>query len=201
MTGKAFDAIIIGAGIVGTSIAFALSRQGLKTLNIDALPTAGYGSTSHSSAIVRPFYSHETAAALAHEARSRWLAWQDVLEAKDTQATYTERGMAALLFEGGDTYQASRVAMMAVGIPVETWGLEALLARLPGLAHASYAPPRRIDDARFGEAGTGTLTGALFTPAAGYVNNPQGAAQDLMKAAKRSGATFLFNTKVIFFHF
>ena len=72
MTGTeagAFDAIIIGAGVIGSSIAFSLARSGLKTLNVDALPAAGYGSTSHSSAIIRPFYSHVEAASLAHEAR------------------------------------------------------------------------------------------------------------------------------------
>ena len=30
-----FDAIIIGAGVIGNAVAFELSKQGLKTLNID----------------------------------------------------------------------------------------------------------------------------------------------------------------------
>ena len=62
---KTFDAIIIGAGVIGTSIALGLSRKGLKTLNVDSLPAAGYGSTSNSSAIIRPFYSAIENCALA----------------------------------------------------------------------------------------------------------------------------------------
>ena len=43
------DAVIIGAGVIGSNIAFELARKGYKTLNIDKLPAAGYGPTSASS--------------------------------------------------------------------------------------------------------------------------------------------------------
>ncbi|MDP6416844.1 MAG: FAD-dependent oxidoreductase, partial [Gammaproteobacteria bacterium] len=43
---KSYDAIIIGAGVIGCATAFELAKRGLKTLNVDALPTSGYGSTS-----------------------------------------------------------------------------------------------------------------------------------------------------------
>jgi glycine/D-amino acid oxidase-like deaminating enzyme len=39
----ALDVIIIGAGVIGSSIALGLSRKGFSTLNVDALPAAGYG--------------------------------------------------------------------------------------------------------------------------------------------------------------
>ena len=45
---KSYDAIIIGAGIIGACTAFELAKKGWKTLNIDKLPEAGYGSTSGS---------------------------------------------------------------------------------------------------------------------------------------------------------
>ena len=44
---SARDVIIIGAGVIGCAIALGLSRRGFKTLNLDVLPVAGYGSTSH----------------------------------------------------------------------------------------------------------------------------------------------------------
>ena len=37
-----FDAIIIGAGVIGNAVAFELSKQGLKTLNIDRNHVSGY---------------------------------------------------------------------------------------------------------------------------------------------------------------
>lgn len=190
------DIIIIGAGIVGTSIALSLSREGLRTLNIDALPAAGYGSTSNSSAIVRPFYTHVEAAALAHEARHRWIAWADFLKSTEPPiARYTECGMAALLYRPGD-FAAQQHAMREAGIRFDPWTLDQLREHVPSIAEEGFGPPRRIEDPEFGTPNGSALLGALFIPEAGYVNNPQGAAQDLMAAAVREGARFLFNESV-----
>ena len=54
---KKADAIIIGAGVIGCNIAFELCKRGYKTINVDKLPAAGFGSTSNSCAIVRAHYS------------------------------------------------------------------------------------------------------------------------------------------------
>ncbi|MEE3115154.1 MAG: FAD-dependent oxidoreductase, partial [Actinomycetota bacterium] len=42
-----YDAIIIGAGVIGGATAFELAKKGWKTLNVDKLPASGYGSTSN----------------------------------------------------------------------------------------------------------------------------------------------------------
>ena len=42
------DAIVIGSGVIGCATAFELAKKGYKTLSIDKLPDAGYGSTSNS---------------------------------------------------------------------------------------------------------------------------------------------------------
>ena len=52
-----YDAIVIGAGIIGCCTGFELARRGFKTLNVDKLPAAGYGSTSNTCAIIRLHYS------------------------------------------------------------------------------------------------------------------------------------------------
>jgi glycine/D-amino acid oxidase-like deaminating enzyme len=75
-----FDTIIIGASVIECTISVTLARRGIKTLKVDALPPAGYDSTSHSAAIVLPFYLHETSCALAHEARHRWLGRREFLD-------------------------------------------------------------------------------------------------------------------------
>ncbi len=49
-----YDAIVIGAGVIGTSISLGLARKGLKPLCVDMGAEAGHGSTSGSSAIIRP---------------------------------------------------------------------------------------------------------------------------------------------------
>jgi hypothetical protein len=66
-----FDAVIIGAGITGTAIAYELSKKGYQTLNIDKLPAAGHGSTGNTCAIIRTHYSTLEGTALAYDSYHR----------------------------------------------------------------------------------------------------------------------------------
>ena len=47
------DVVIIGAGVVGASIALELQRSGRKVLDVDKGESVGGGSTSASSALIR----------------------------------------------------------------------------------------------------------------------------------------------------
>ena len=194
-----FDAIIVGAGVIGSSIAFSLAKEGLKTLNVDALPAAGYGSTSHSSAIIRPFYSHVEAASLAHEARHRWLGWGAFLDAPSGEplTAYTECGLLFLLTEAGDDASAACAAMTEAGAPWARLSPRDLETRFPGMSLSSFAPVKQTDDEGFGIDNGGRVIGAIHVPQSGFVNDPALAAQNLKAAAERGGATFRFNTKVI----
>ena len=66
-TSKKYDAVIIGAGVIGTATALELTRNGYNTPNIDKNPEAGYGSASNSCAIIRVHYSTEHYPAFAYE--------------------------------------------------------------------------------------------------------------------------------------
>lgn len=196
----AFDAIIIGAGVIGASVALGLSRLGLKTLNLDALPSAGYGSTSNSSAIIRPFYSAVESCALAHEARYRWLSWPGFLESRDEAgyAAYHETGMLMLMADGDERrFQPSLRAMEELGISFQHLAAGEISKMFPGLDMSSFGPPRLLDDAEFGKANEKPLTGGYYIPEAGYVNDPQLATHNLQRAAESLGAVFRFNTKVM----
>ena len=46
--GTSCDAVVIGAGVIGAAVAFALARAGKRVIVVDKLPAAGYGSTSGS---------------------------------------------------------------------------------------------------------------------------------------------------------
>ena len=59
------DAIVIGGGINGCSIAFQLAKRGVaRVILVEKGHVAG-GPTGRSSGIVRQHYSHETLAAMA----------------------------------------------------------------------------------------------------------------------------------------
>ena len=197
---RAYDAIIIGAGVIGASVALGLSRRGLKTLNVDILPAAGYGSTSNSSAVIRPFYSAIESCALAHEARHRWLDWPEFIHSHDERgyARYKECGMLVLMAEGdGQRFHPSLKAMTEVGVAFEHLTTEMLKERYPAFEMNSFGPPKLTGDPNFGAVNKAPLRGGVYIPQAGYVNDPQLAAHNLQRAAEALGATFMFNTKVV----
>ena len=80
---KKYDAIIVGAGIIGAAIAFELAKKGYKTLNVDKLPAAGHGSTSGSCAVIRLHYSTPDGVAMAREGYYYWINWLEYLETED----------------------------------------------------------------------------------------------------------------------
>ena len=75
-----YDAVIIGAGVIGAAVALELARRGRRTLSLDALPAAGYGSTSGSAAVIRVYYSTLHGTALAYEGYHYWLHWAEHLQ-------------------------------------------------------------------------------------------------------------------------
>ncbi|MEO8329209.1 MAG: FAD-dependent oxidoreductase, partial [Candidatus Nanopelagicales bacterium] len=69
-------AIVVGAGIIGCSVALELARSGWDVTVVDKGATPGCGSTGASSAMVRFNYDSLPEAALAWEAAARWTNWE-----------------------------------------------------------------------------------------------------------------------------
>ncbi|MGD2043503.1 MAG: FAD-dependent oxidoreductase [Acidimicrobiia bacterium] len=195
---KQYDAIIIGAGIIGANLGFEMSKAGFKTLNIDKLPAAGYGSTANSCAIVRTHYSTWPGVAMAYEGFHFWKDWQDYLEVED------ERGMADFVqcggvFVGNDERYSEKVLPLfdEIGIEYEVWDTGKLKDRLPGIDTGDHSPPKRPEDDEFWEDPGQEINSAVYTPIAGYITDPQLATHNLQRAAEAKGGEFLFNTEVV----
>ncbi len=192
-----YDAIIIGAGVIGANIGFELSKAGYRTVNIDKLPAAGYGSTANSCAIIRTHYSTRAGVAMAYEGMFYWERWADYLETED------ERGLAEFVkcggvYLGNDERYSRKVLPLfdQIGVPYETWDMETLAARIPGINIGRHSPPKRTDDEAFWAEPGEELTTVVYSPAAGYVTDPQLATHNLQRAAEAKGGEFRFNTEV-----
>ncbi len=192
-----YDVIIIGAGIIGANLGFEMSKAGFKTLNIDKLPAAGYGSTANSCAIVRCHYSTWAGVAMAYEGFHFWKDWADYVETED------ERGLAGFVqcggvFVGNDERYSEKVLPLfdEIGIDYEVWDPETLRQSLPGIDTGHFAPPKRPEDDEFWEDPPGQITSAVHTAIAGYITDPQLATHNLQRAAEAKGAEFMFNTAV-----
>ena len=194
---RSYDAIIIGAGIIGTATALALSRSGRRVLVCDKNPAAGYGSTSASSAIIRTFYSSRAGCALAWEGLQIWRQWRQFLGAGPDETLAGFRPCPALLPLDGDSgVEAILSHHDALAIPYRRLDAEELKQGWPMLDLTRYGPPRRPEDEDFGQPSGGELTGAVLFPESGYVDDPQLAARNMQHAAERLGAHFRFGCVV-----
>ncbi|MEM9329890.1 MAG: FAD-dependent oxidoreductase [Pseudomonadota bacterium] len=195
---KTYDAIIIGAGVIGACTAFELAKKGWKTLNIDKLPEAGYGSTSGSCAIIRTYYSAYETCALAYEGWFYWKDWAGYIGVEDEQGLikYHDTGCLVIKTEHNKMLEQACETMDRIGCPYEHVAPEDISSKLPGADVRKFEPAKRIDDPEFGEPTGGDLRGAVLFKAGGYVSDPKLSAHNAQRAAEANGSEFLFNTEV-----
>jgi sarcosine oxidase subunit beta len=192
-----YDAVIVGAGIIGAAVAFELAKKGYRTLNVDKLPTSGYGSTSNSCAIVRAHYSTYDGVAMAYEGFGYWKDWSGYLDSDDERghAIYMQSGTVLFMLEGGH-HEKVLPLFDLVGVPYEVWDNATMAERVPFFEHGTHGDPTRPEDNRFWAEPEGELVGGLYTPDSGYVSDPQLATHNLQRAAEAKGGTFTFKAEV-----
>ena len=196
---KDYDAVIIGAGIIGCGTAFELSKKGFKTLNIDKLPAAGSGSTSNSCAVIRVHYSTLDGTAVAYESYRYWDEWEKYLGVKDAQglAQFNRRGIMVFKSKVNEDLKKIRSNLDTLGISYEDLDVAGIQEKYPFLDDTSYFPPRRPEDDQFGVANQDPLTGAIYYAEGGYISDPILSTHNLQIAAEAHGAKFRFKTKVM----
>ena len=193
---RAYDAIVVGAGIIGCAVCLELGRAGLRVLCVDAGPAAGSGSTGASSAIVRFHYSDAEATVAAWDSYFDWTAWPDYVDLPrgEPLATYVTTG-ALVLDAPGSPRQTTLRHFDAFGIPYDELTAADIRREFPEICTESFWPPKLPEDRAFWDPGHGEVSGYV-TPEAGYVDDPQLATRNLMLAATNAGVTFQFRRMV-----
>lgn len=193
-------ALVVGAGIVGGAIALELARRGVDVTVIERGPSAGCGSTSSSSAVVRFSYTTPTGVAMSWEGSHYWRRWDAQVGSFDESGLAAFRRCGMVVFDSEGSTTAGDIARLwsAVGVPHQWWDRDELARRLPYLDLGLYGPPARPDDPAFWADAHGAYCGALYCPEAGYVSDPQLAAHNLQRAAEAAGARFVFGTAVAY---
>ncbi len=190
------DAIVIGAGVIGSSVALELARGGRSVVVVDKGPGPGAGSTSASAAIIRFSYSTRDAILTAWEAAAMWHDWAGHLGVVDPDGMcrFIETGNLILRTTG---YDGARMLELwdEFGIGYDDLSADELAARFPWLDTGKYYPPKRIDDPAFADDPVGRLS-AILSPDAGFIDDPMLAARNLAFAAKHNGAQFRFHAEV-----
>ena len=200
-------AVVIGAGVIGSSIALQLRRLGHDVTVVERNSAAGMGSTSASSAVVRFNYSTFDAVALSWESYFLWKEFKDLIDgangyaknplsnSQEHYAHLEDRGYVML-----DVPVLSNEKTMALfdraGIPYEIWDSKQLKIGMPGIDAGRYWPNKPVKSDEFWDESSEEL-GAIFSKHGGYVSDPLLAAQNFAMAAKREGVNFRFKKAVV----
>ncbi|MEL6522352.1 MAG: FAD-dependent oxidoreductase [Pseudomonadota bacterium] len=192
------DAIIIGAGVIGSALAFEMAKAGWKTLTIDRNAQAGHGSTAGSCAIIRMHYSTLDGTAFAWEGYHYWRDWAEYLGLPgDTPlAKFREVGCLVMKTEANGYLEKHMGNSATLNCPFEEWSRDDITGRLPVYSLERFGPAKRMNDPSFGEPSGGQLRGGVFWPNGGYVTDPALSAQNLADAARRYGAEHRLGTEV-----
>ena len=168
-----WDAIVIGAGVIGTSVAYNLAAMGAKRVLVLERDQIGAGTTSQSSGILRTHYSVIENVVLAQQS---WAVFKDFaahLQDEDASAGLVRCGYLIAAPQGPklEPLAQSLAAQKALGIEVHRLSAQEASERLPIC---------RFDDA--------ALIG--FEPEAGFADAYL-VASSYARAARRQGVKFM----------
>jgi sarcosine oxidase subunit beta len=160
------EAIIIGAGVMGASLAFHLTRAGMKFVTVlDKTAVCG-GMTAKSGALVRMHYTNEPEARMAFASLGYFQHWKDMVGG---ECGFTQTGFIMTVTPDNADRLRHNVQMLR-RLGVKTSVLTAQELR-------ELQPFTQVDD----------LMVAAYEPESGYAD-PRATATAFMQQAQRQGA-------------
>ena len=188
------DAVVIGGGVIGTSIAFNLARRKFGRVVLLEKNTVCSGTSAKSSAIVRTHYTTRTTAAMALMARRMFENWSAEVGG---DCGFVKTGMLFIgPAAGRDSVERALAMNQALGIEAALVGPEDVMRLAPDIRvpegaavvwepHSGYASPHEVATSfagRFVELGGQLRQGTAVTGfdlAGGRVNALRTTAGDL----------------------
>jgi sarcosine oxidase, subunit beta len=161
------EAIIIGAGVMGASLAFHLTRAGMKRVTVlDKKGLCG-GMTAKSGALVRMHYTNEPEARMAFAALPYFQHWQEIVGGA---CGFTRTGFIVTVTpDNADRLRQNVEMLQRIGVNTAVITPQDLRA---------LQPFAQVDD----------LAVAAYEPDSGYAD-PQATATAFLQQAQRQGAT------------
>jgi sarcosine oxidase subunit beta len=170
-----YDAIVIGGGVIGTSIAFHLARAGAGRIALVERREICAGNTRKSGAIVRMHYSNDPEARLALASLPYFQHWDEIVGSGD--CGFRQTGFAILVGPENRERLARNVArLQALGVDTSVLDPTELREVMPTLQ-------------------TDGVAAAAYEPRSGYAD-AVGTTRSFAEAARRLGVDLLEGTSV-----
>ncbi len=184
--------IVIGSGIIGSSIAFQLARRGVDVVALDKGRGPAEGSTGASSSICRCRYTFPEVVRLAYHGQEAYGNWGEFTGLSEPRSGLNRVGVLWMMGESHDKVARDTAKLRSQGVAAEHLGPDDVETRFPALS--TCAEPFDLEGdvehvCRPGEA-------FLFEPQGGYAD-PVGANQDLIEATHKQGGDIRFATQVV----
>lgn len=171
------DAIVIGAGVMGASIAFHLAQAGLRAVTVLEQGAIAGASTGRSGALVRMHYTNAPETRLALASLAYFHHWGDLVGGRDADCGFQRTGFAMLVGSANADRLRRTVAMhQALGVSTRV------------------ASPDELHDLQPGIAADGVAL-AAYEPGSGYAD-PVATTRAFLAAAGARGATMRERTPV-----
>ena len=167
------DAVVVGAGCMGASVAFHLARRGVEVVLLEKEHIAS-GATGHSGAIVRQHYETRLGARLARRSLAFFERFRE--ETGSSAGFRTTGFLSGARTRDLTAFDALFDLLKSEGVRVERLDAREATALEPALDAADYAA-------------------VVHDPEAGYAD-PIATAEGFASAAKRDGAAVLEGVRV-----
>ena len=191
-SGRQFDVVIAGAGIVGLSIAWELARRSrLKIAVLEKGASTGEGSTGASSAVCRYRYSMDEMLRLASDGIRAYRNWKAYTELSRPRAAFQPDGVLWMPGSNKAWADVEHARLQRFGIASAVLDDDDLQERFPAFSTCTITP-----DTETGEPHECRGGGRHLLELDGGYMDPTGAMQDLVDACRARGVTVSFRSEV-----
>jgi glycine/D-amino acid oxidase-like deaminating enzyme len=185
------EVVVVGAGIVGASIAYQLARRGTSVIAVDKGRGPAEGSTGASSSICRCRYTYPEVVRLAFHGQTAYGNWAEFTGLAEARSGLHRVGVLWMMGEGSEKVQSDADKLLSQGVEAENLDPDQVTELFPALS--TCAEPFDLSGevehhCRPGEA-------FLFETRGGYAD-PVSANQDLIEATRIRGGEVRFDSKV-----
>jgi sarcosine oxidase, subunit beta len=170
-----YDVVVVGAGVIGGSIAFHLARLGVRRVALVERRHVAWGASGRSGALVRTHYTNVPEARLALAAQPWFEEWADRVGGS---CGFQRTGFVQLVAPADSARLRDNVDRLRRDVGVETEVLDAAGLRL-------LAPYLRVGDGELG----------AYEPRSGYAD-PEATTRALAAAAEGLGVTLVEGCEV-----
>ncbi len=188
------EVVVIGAGIIGSSMAYQLARRGVTVIALDKGAGPAEGSTGASSSICRCRYTHPEVVRLAFHGQEALGNWSEFTGLKQTRSDLHRVGVIWMMGETAEKVEGDTARLLSQGVDAEALGPEDVTRLFPAVSNCAESFDLTGDDehvCRPGEA-------FLYEPRGGYAD-PVGANEDLIEATRARGGEVRFRSQVVGF--